>query len=76
MAVQGFLQCTEMLNKFISLFYIYWENKLNSHFNTQIWASTLDLSEKSQSSCLSAFIILIKDHHKTQKKDTSTINWG
>lgn len=50
MAVQGFLQCTEMLNKFISLFYIYWENKLNSHFNTQIWAGTLDLSEKSQSS--------------------------
>lgn len=50
MAVQGFLQCTEMLNKFISLFYIYWENKLNSHFNTQIWDGTLDLSEKSQSS--------------------------
>lgn len=50
MAVQGFLQCTEMLNKFTSFFYIYWENKLNSHFNTQIWAGTLDLSEKSQSS--------------------------
>lgn len=50
MAVQGFLQCTEMLNNFIIFFYIYWENKLNSHFNTQIWAGTLDLSEKSQSS--------------------------